>query len=327
MKIHRRDALCAAAVLLAGSRAWAQKLPADRPVHIVVPFAPGGTTDIIARQVSVKLSEVLSQSVVVDNRPGGAGTIAGALVAHAAPDGSTLLLGGLDLATGATLLGGHTSFDPPRDLSAIAPLTLGPVVLLVNPSKTRFDSLAELISAARAQPGTLTFGSAGNGNVTHLFGEIFKRSAKIDLRHVPYRGAAPAMTDLMGGQITMMFGGTASAREMVAAGQLKALAVTGAEPPAGLAGVPTFAQAGLPMPETELGAWTGLFGPAGMPEGVVTRLNQAVNTVLQMPELRRQLAQNGLVADPGSAAMLQARLASQTRTWAQVIRSAGITLE
>ena len=327
MSIQRRPLLALALAAALAAPASAQKLPAGKPVRIVVPYAAGGTTDILARHVATRLADVLGQPVVVENKPGGAGTIAGAAVAAAPADGLTLMLGGLELATAPSLVA-QKAFVPTRDLTAVASLTTGPLVLVVNPQKTQAKTLAELVAFAKSQPGAVTFASAGNGNVTHLFGEIFKRTAGADLRHVPYRGAAPALTDLQGGQVTLMMAGTASVRQLVAGGQLRALAITGRDAAgAGFPGVPTFAQAGLPMPDTDYGAWTALFAPKDTPKDTLMQLNQAVNTVLSQPEMRTQLAAIGLAAEPSTPQALQAHLAAQTQAWTQLITHAAIKVE
>lgn len=327
MPLQRRHFVALALAAAFAAPAAAQKLPAGKPVRIVVPYAPGGTTDILARQVAARLAEVLAQPVVVENRPGGAGTIAGAAVAAAPADGLTLMLGGLELATAPSLVAQKT-FVPTRDLAAVASLTTGPLVLVVNPQKTAAKTLAELIAMAKAQPGEVTFASAGLGNVTHLFGEIFKRAVGMDLRHVPYRGAAPALTDLQAGQVTMMIAGTATVRPLVTNGNLRALAVTGKDAAAaGLSGVPTFAQAGLPMPETDHGAWTALFAPKDTPKETIAQLNQAVKTVLSQPEARTQLAAIGLAPEISTPEALQAQLAAQTQAWTQLITQAAIKAE
>jgi tripartite-type tricarboxylate transporter receptor subunit TctC len=327
MTIRRRLLAAIAAAALVAAPGWAQKLPAGKPVRIVVPYAPGGTTDILARQIGARLADVLGHAVVIDNKPGGGGTIAGAQVAAAPPDGLTLLLGGIEMATAPALVG-DKNFLATRDLTGVASLTLGPLVLVVNPQKTQAKSLSELIAAARAQPGALTIASAGNGNVTHLFGEIFKRTARIDVRHVPYRGAAPALTDLQAGEVSMMIAGTASVRQFVTSGHLRALAVTGKDAAAaGLAGVPTFAEAGLPMPEADAGAWTALFAPKNTPREAVQQINQAVNTVLAQPEMRTQLAAIGLAPERAAPEGVQALLATQTQAWTQLLTQAGIKVE
>lgn len=329
MTASRRQllALAFAAALGGAPMAQAQKLPAGKTVRIVVPYAAGGTTDVLARQVARGLADVLGQPVVVDNRPGGAGTIAGSYVVSQPADGLTLMVGGLEIATAPSLVAQKT-FVPTRDLAGVSGLTLGPLVMLVNPQKTGARTVAELVAQAKANPGALTFASAGNGNVTHLFGQIFARTAGVDMRHVPYRGAAPALTDLQGGQVTMMMAGTGSVQQLVASGNLRALAVTGKDPAgAGFPGVPSFADAGLPMPETDAGAWTGLFAPKGTPKETIDQLHQAVSRVMAQPALKSQLAAIGLASEAMAPDTLQSHLASQTQVWGQIIAQAGIKAE
>lgn len=329
MPTTRRQLLTWSLMTVLGSAplAHAQPIPAGKAVRIVVPYAAGGTTDVLARQVARGLAEVLGQPVVVENRPGGAGTIAGGYVVSQPADGLTLLLGGMEIATAPSLVA-QRSFLATRDLLGVSGLTLGPLVLLVNPQKTSARTLQELITQAKSAAGSMTFASAGNGNVTHLFGQIFARTAGADIRHVPYRGAAPALTDLQGGQVTMMMAGTGSVQQLVANGNLRALAVTGKDAAAaGFPGVPTFAQAGLPMPETDAGAWTGLFAPKGTPKETLDQLHQAVARVLAQPALKSQLAAIGLATEAMTPDALQAHLASQTLVWAQIIAQAGIKAE
>lgn len=324
----KRRTLVAQSLLLA-ALPWTaqaqQKFPSG-PIRLLVPFPPGGATDILARRIATRLAEILGGTIVVENRPGGGGTIAGAAVAAAPPDGYTLLVGGLELATNPALIGTKI-LNPQKDLTPIGGLTLGTFVLAVNPAKNNFANLQELLAAAKARPGELTYGSAGAGNVTHLFGEIFKRTAQVDIRHIPYRGAAPAIADLQGGQITMMFASRATARPLVTSGHLRALAITGKEPHASFPGVRTFEQQGIPMPEADLGAWTGLFGPAGMPRELVTTLNQALNQALGTPALKETLSQIGLEVDPSSPEALGQRVVTQTEKWTQLIRAANITAD
>lgn len=323
----RRRLITLTAFGLAAAQGLAQRLQPGKAVRVVVPYAPGGTTDILARQIGTRLADVLGSPVVIENKPGGAGTIAGASVAAAPPDGQTLLLGGIEMATAPALVG-DKNFLATRDMTAVASLTSGPLVLVVNAQHVPARSLSELISAARAEPGALTIASAGNGNVTHLFGEIFKRAARIDIRHIPYRGAAPALTDLQAGVVSMMMAGTASVRQFIAAGNLRALAVTGRDAAAaGVPGVPTFAQAGLPLPEADAGAWTALFAPRNTPRETVQQINQAVNIVLAQPDMRAQLSAIGLAPERATPETLQALLISQTQAWTQLINQAGIKVE
>jgi tripartite-type tricarboxylate transporter receptor subunit TctC len=329
MTLSRRNlltTLAAGAGLLAAPHAWAQRLPAGKPVHLVLPVAPGGTVDILARQLAPRLSEALGQPVVVENKAGGSGAIAGQQVAQATPDGTQVLLGALDLATIPALLA-QKNFVPLQHLAPVGLVTSGPLVLVVNAEKTTARTLAEFVAQAKAQPGSVTFGSAGNGNVTHLFGEMFKRAAGVDIRHVPYRGTGPALTDLQAGQITMLMAGPGSVKQLVAAGRLRALAITGKEPGSavGFGDVPTFAQAGMPMPETDMGAWQGLFVARGTPREAILQLNQALNTVLAQPEMKTFFTGIVVSPAPGAPEALGSLLESQTQVWGQVIRLAGIT--
>lgn len=316
--------LCASIPLRAGAQATAGS---NAPVRFLVPYAPGGTTDVLARLIAARAADVLGRPVVVENRPGASGTIAGALVASSAPDGSTLLVGGMEIATAPSLIPG-SSFAATRDLAGVAGLTVGPLVLVVSPAATGARSLQELIAECRAHPGAATFASAGVGNVTHLFGEIFRRSAKIDIRHVPYKGAAAALTDLQSGLVTMMMAGTASVRPFVTGGQLRALAVTGREAAASnLPGIPSFADAGLPMPATDGGAWTALFAPKATPAAALRHVDDAIGAALAAPEVQSRLSILGLAPaakDPGE---VDALLASQTRVWSELIVRSGIKLD
>lgn len=297
----------------------------DKPVRIVVPVAPGGSTDILARQLGQYLADVMKQPVIIENKPGGSGTIATQFVINSPPDGYTLLLGAMDLASNPHMLP-NLSFQPMRDLTPIAALTLGSLVLVINPAVTRVNTLQEFIDAAKANPGKFTFGSAGNGNVTHLFAEMFKRKAGVDILHVPYRGTGPALTDLQGGQITMMVAGRASTLPLVKEGRLKALAMTGKQGHPTFPGVPTFYEAGLPIPETDLGAWTGIFGPPNMPADLVMKINQYINAALQKEEFKASLEILGMDVDPGPPQLLADRLKSETEKWGELIRAAKITL-
>lgn len=325
--IRRRTLVMAAA---AGSFlprfAVAQSLPTTRPVRLIVPYAAGGTTDVVARLVARHLAEQAGLTVVVENKPGGGGTIAGAQLASSPPDGSTLLLGGLEMATAAALVG-SSRFRATRDLAGVAGLTQGPLILVINPQATPARDLPELMNAARARPGELTFASAGVGNVTHLFGEVFTRTAHVDIRHVPYKGAAPALTDLQAGMVSMMFAGTASVSPLVAAGRLRALAVTGQRAVAvGRSEVAPFARSGLAMPETDAGAWLGLFAVKGTPRDAVAALHDVVNRVLGLPDVQAELSGQGLVPQPMSPEGLDAHLAAQTRVWTRLIADAGISI-
>lgn len=303
---------------------FAQPVADGRPIHLVVPYAAGGTTDIVARLIASRISDDLGQPVIVENKPGGGGTIALAQVAKSPADGTALLLGGLEITTAPSLVASQEALAT-RDLTGVAGLSLGALVLTINPEKTPYADLAALLEDAKAKPGVLTFASAGIGNVTHLFGEIFTRRADVDILHIPYRGAAPALTDLQAGQVTLMMAGTGSIRPFIESGRLRALAVTGTDAAqAGVPGTPTFAEAGLPLPETDSGAWTALFAPKGTPEAVVKRLERAVQNALAQPEVQQQLAAAGLAPFSRTAEEVNQHLAEQSKVWNSLIREAGI---
>lgn len=319
---HTLSTLTLATLAWASGPALADSYP-ERPIHLVVGYAPGGPTDILARQIAPVLAEVLGQQVVVDNKPGASGNIGGNDVARAKPDGYTLLLGDLTLATNPSLMQ-RMPFEPQTALTPIAPLAKAPLALVVHPDVPA-NSLGELLDYARANPGKLTYGTAGNGNLTHLAGEVLKARTGVDIRQVPYKGSGPAITDLVGGQIAMVITGLSSTEGFIQAGKLRPLAITGTQRSAALPEVPTFREAtGLPLEALDVGSWWGLFGPANLPEAVVATLNQATRTALARPDLQARLKGMNIEADPGSPADQKQRLASETATWQTVIQQAGI---
>ncbi len=324
MLLSKRHLMIAGAMTLMFGHAQAQSIANGQPVHLVVPYSAGGTTDIVARLLASQLSEELGQPVVVDNRPGGGGTIALGHVAQAPANGTTLLIGGLEITTAPSLVANQEALAT-RDLTGVSGLTLGPLVLTINPEQSSYSSLAELLDDARANPGKLTYASAGIGNVTHLFGEIFTQKADVDIRHIPYRGAAPALTDLQAGEVTLMMAGTGGVRPLIESGRLKALAVTGNDAAqAGVPDVPTFAEADLPLPETESGAWTALFAPQGTPPATIDRLEQAMQATLEKPAIQEKLASAGLAPFFLSSEQVNEHLAEQSDIWITLIEQAGI---
>ena len=321
----RRSLLALGIFAAISAPSLAQPVADGRPIHLVVPYAAGGTTDIVARLLASRIGDDLGQPVIVENRPGGGGTIALTQVAKAPADGTALLLGGLEITTAPSLVASQEALAT-RDLTGVSGLSLGALVLTINPEKTPYADLAALLEDAKAKPGSLTFASAGIGNVTHLFGEIFTRRADVDILHIPYRGAAPALTDLQAGQVTLMMAGTGAIRPFIESGRLRALAVTGNDAAqAGVPGTPTFAEAGLALPETDAGAWTALFAPKGTPEPVIKRLERAVHNALAQPEVQQQLAGAGLAPYRLTAEEVNHHLAEQSELWNSMIRAAGIT--
>jgi tripartite-type tricarboxylate transporter receptor subunit TctC len=316
--------ILSAAAIAAASPAVAQTYP-DKPIRMVVPYAPGGATDIVARLLAAKMTTVLGQQVLVENKPGASANMGAESVVRAAPDGYTLLLGDLTLVVNPGLFK-TMSFDPIRDLAPIGPVAVAPLALVVH-SSVPAQNLRELIELARRSPGNLTYGSGGNGNPTHLAVEVLKKAAGVDIMHVPYKGAGPAISDLAGGRTTMMIAGVSSVRQLVQGGRLRALAVTGNQRAEALPSVPTFREAGLPLPEMSLGSWWGLFAPAKLPKDIEARLSAALNTALSSPDFKERTSAMDIDAEPGSAETLRQRMNTETAKWKQFIQSANIVAD
>jgi len=283
--------LFALAVLLltAFSPDDASALYPDRIVRIVVPFAPGGGTDVIARTLAQEMAKDLGATVIIENKPG-AGTIIGTqAVATSEPDGYTLLMGTFANAVNPSL-NAKLPYDPHKDFAPVALIARSFNIVVVNP-KSPFQSIADLIAAAKADPDKLSYGTFGTGTSAHLAGELFKDMAKVNLTMVPYKGAAPGITDLIGGQIQVMFTTVASAASLIAGGQLRALAVTSVERSPAFPQLPTVAEAGVPGYAAE--SWYGLFAPAGTPEAALARLRAEVNKTLLLPDVKEKLSNAG----------------------------------
>ncbi|GAA5232604.1 tripartite tricarboxylate transporter substrate binding protein [Verticiella sediminum] len=310
-------ALCLAFTTTAAAAAWP-----ERPITLVVPYTPGGPTDIVARVVAQGLGDELGQTVLVDNRSGAGGNIGADLVARAAPDGYTLLMATTAHAINMSLFP-DLSYDVRKTFAPVSLLTQGPLVVVARPDLP-VASPAELIALAKEKPGELTFASSGNGQSTHLSAELFNAKAGTRMTHVPYRGSAPALTDVMGGQADLMFDTMLSAMPYVASGKLKALAVTSAQRSPAAPDVPTLAESGLEGYEAL--AWNGLLLPAKTPEPVVERLNDAVRAVLDRPEVRKQFAAQGFAATWMSPADFGAFVGDEVEKWADVVKSSGATV-
>ncbi len=300
----------------------AQEYP-TRPVRLVVPFAPGGGTDISARILAEGLTQAIHQTVVVDNRPGAGSVLGCEVVAKSAPDGYTLLLGNISMAFNAALYQ-KLPFDTLRDFFPVSLVTDQPNILVAHPSLTA-KSFKEFIALARAQPGKLTYASAGLGAGTHLAMEMLMMSQNIDLVHVPYKGTGPALTALLGNQISAFFSTFASALPHVKAERLRAYAVTSTKRAPTLPEVPTVAESGVPG--YEYSTWYGLLAPARTPRAITDKLNQTTMAVLNAPDYRERLLAQGLDPVPSSAAHFSAYLKSETEKWTKVVRAAKIPLQ
>ena len=323
MIAHRKAIAAALATLVLVAAPWlalAQDYP-TRAVRIIVPFPPGGPTDVVARIVAGGVSPLLGQSVVVESKPGGAGgTVGGKYVASADPDGYTLLIsqvGALTITPSLYTL----DYDPLKDLVPVALVVDSPQILTVN-SSLPVHSLAEFIAYAKANPGKVNFASAGIGTQPHLLGALLQLVANIKLVHVPYRGSAPAIVDLLAGQVQMMFDSPSVLLPHIAAGKLRALAVTSASRTAQLPDVPTMSEAGYPQLAATL--WTGLMAPAGTPEPIVRKLNMALNEALRTPEAQAAIHQLGVDTRPLTPQAFGEFMTAQTGKWAQVVAAAGI---
>lgn len=314
-------ALLALALAIAGAPAAPAAAYPSASIRLIVAFPPGGPSDTLARIVGERLAVHLGQSVVIDNRPGAGGNIAAVVAAKAPPDGYTLLMGNNSiLATNAALYG-HLDFDPIRDFAPITLIGLQPNILVVNPS-LQAHSVAELVALAKAEPGKLNFASSGAGTAAHLAGELFKLQAGIDIVHVPYRGAAPALTDLVGGRTQMMFATSASVLSFIRSGKLRALAVTTAKRSPAVPDLPTIAESGYP--NFEATTWHGLVAPAKTPAPIIDKLAKATDVVLKEPDVQKRLDSLGVEIIGDTPAEFAAYIKSESVKWAAVIHKAGI---
>jgi tripartite-type tricarboxylate transporter receptor subunit TctC len=325
MKLPRRQflhlAAGAAALPFAPRLARAQAYP-TRPVRIVVGLAAGGSNDIIARLIGQWLSERLGQQFVIDNRPGAGSNIATEAVVRAPGDGYTLLLVGSANAISATLYD-KLKFNFLSDIAPTASIARQPFVMLVHPSVPA-KTVPEFIAYAKTNPGKITMASAGIGSAPHLAGELFKMMARLDMVHVPYRGAAPALTDLLGGQVQLYFAGVASSIEYIRAGRLRAFAVTGATRSEVLPDIPVVGEF---VPGYETSVWFGIGAPRNTPAEIIDKLNKEINAGLADPKVKARFAALGNTVLPGSAADFGKFIADETEKWGKVIRAANIKLQ
>jgi tripartite-type tricarboxylate transporter receptor subunit TctC len=310
-----------AAALLAAS-ASAQGYP-NKPVKMIVPYPPGGPTDIVARVVAQKLSEQTGQQFLVDNRGGAGGNIGAEAAAHSPADGYTLFVATTAHAINRTLFK-DLNYNLMKDFVPVSQLTAGPLVIVANPALPA-KNVKELIALAKSKPGDLAFASSGNGQSTHLAAELFNTMAGTKMTHIPYKGSAPALTDTMGGQTSLFFDTMLSAMPHVRSGKLKALAVTSAARSPAAPEIPTVAESGLPGYEAI--AWNGLLAPAGTPKEVVAKLNAELKKTLELPEIRERFAAQGFAAAWSPPEKFAAFLDAEVEKWAKVVKVSGATVD
>jgi tripartite-type tricarboxylate transporter receptor subunit TctC len=310
-------------VALAAQAAFAQGYPA-KPIHLIVPFPPGGPTDIVGRLVGHKLAEGLGQPVVVENRAGAGGTIGSSAAAKAPPDGYTLLYGSTSTLAIAPALYRHLTYDPRSAFAPISLVSRGAIIAAIN-AQVPARTLQEFIALAKKTPGKLSYASAGSGTPPHLAAELFKSIAGVDLLHVPYKGGAPAINDLVGGQVQAIFEGEVVLLPHIKSGRVRALAITGTKREAELPDVPTFAEAGLPKYDTYF--WSGLVAPAGTPAPVIEKLNSVLVQALNAPDAREALKRQGLEPAGTTAQQFAAFISGEVERWGQVVKASGAKLD
>ena len=324
MKIHSSAVIAwSVAALLSSPAAQSQTYPA-KPVRVIVPFSPGGGTDIVARIVSQKLTDKFGTPVLVDNRVGAAGAVGAEIVVRSAPDGHTLLVGSTsEIGIGPSLYS-KLPYDVLRDLVAVTPLAATPMILVVHPSMP-VKTAKELVALALARPGQINYGSAGAGSGAHMSTELFRYLTKIDIVHVPYKGVGPAITDVVGGQVQILFTTVPSVTAFMQAGRLKALAVTSAERAPSIPEVPTMAESGVPGYEVEY--WYGFFAPAATPKDILARIHAATTEVLRLPDVIANFARQGVQPVIKTQERFAAFVKADIEKWAVVVKASGTKVD
>jgi tripartite-type tricarboxylate transporter receptor subunit TctC len=320
--MNKINYLCLLAMLPFSAAARAQTFP-TKPIRILVPYAAGGGVDIVARTLAPKLSELLGQSVLVENRPGGNGNIATELAAKSAPDGYTLLVASPATATNISLYY-KLPYDPIRDFAPVVQIGYAPLVLVMHPSIPAKNVL-ELLALARSKPGQLSYASGGSGSSQHLAGEMLKAIGTVDIVHVPYKGAAPALVDIIGGQIAFMFNNPLEIVQYVKAGRVRVLAVTSAQRAQVFPDAPTFAESGVK--DFDATVWWGLLTAAGTPRDAIARLNAEANKTLNTPEVKSRLNSLGAETTGGTSQQFAIFFQNEVSKWAKVVKGAGIKPE
>jgi tripartite-type tricarboxylate transporter receptor subunit TctC len=325
IRSQTRRAVLALAIGLAAGTASAQGAYPDRPVRVVVPFAAGGTTDIFARLLGERLSQALGQQFVIENRGGAGGNIGADAVAKADPDGYTLVMGTVGTHAINASLYAKMPYDALGDFATVAYVAGVPNLMVVNPKNVKAANVQDFIAEAKGAARRFNMASSGNGTSIHLSGELFKQITGVEMPHVPYRGSGPAVNDLIGGQVDVMFDNLPSSIEHAKAGTLRPLAVTSAQRSPAIPNVPTLAESGLPGFEAT--SWFALFAPKGTPAAIVAKLNQEVRKALETPELQKRFAELGGEIRPMSPDELAAYVRSEHDKWAKVVKTAGAKLE
>ena len=303
--------------------AYAQDDYPSKPVRIVVPFAPGGSTDVVARILADKLAVEFKQPFLIDNRAGAGGNIGADSVAKAAPDGYTLLMGTTGVLAINSYLYKNMSYDAAKDFAPVSYTSLITNILVVNQQQP-FRTVPELLALAKSKPGALSFASSGAGSSTHLSGELFKALSGADIMHVPYKGSSQALTDVVSGQVTMLFDNAPSSMGFIQSGKLRAVAVTSSKRMPGLPDVPTIDEAGVKGYESL--SWSGIVAPAATPKPVIAKLNQAIDRILKMEDVQKRLAGLGVEAVGGPPEAFTTHIRRESDKWGKLVKSAGIAL-
>lgn len=320
MKRSQVSLLLAACLLGALLPAQAQEWP-SKPLRWVVPFPPGGAMDAIARALGEKAGKTLGQPIVIENKPGAGGNIGADFVAKAPGDGYTLMITSIGMATNKFLYA-RLNYDPVKDFAPVSLLAVVPNVLVTNATQPNVKTVADVVAAARAQPGKLTYASAGNGTSIHLAGEVFAAQAQVEMLHVPYKGSGPAVTDLIGGQVNYMFDSITSAKPHIQSGKLRAIGLTTSRRSSALPGVPTLAEAGLPG--YEVSPWFAVFMPAATPKPIVARMNAALLDAMKQPDIKAKFETIGAEAIGSSPEELATHLNSELARWGKLITTRNI---
>ena len=319
--------LAAVSAIAAPAGAHAQQAEPNwpsKPLRWIVPFPPGGAMDAIARTLGDKTSSTLGQAIVIENRPGAGGNIGAEFVTKQPADGYTLMISSIGMATNKPLYG-KLGYDPVKDLAPVSLLAVVPNVLVTNSTLPDIRTVSDLVAAAKKAPGKLSYASAGNGTSIHLSGEMFTSLARIDLLHVPYKGSGPAVSDLLGGQVNVMFDSVTSARPHIISGKLRALGVTTARRSSALPDVPTIAEAGLPG--YDVAPWFGVFVPAGTPRPIVDKMHAALTGAMKQQDVQARFQHIGAEAIGSTPEELGAHLARESARWSKLISERGIRLD